>query len=263
MNACGLQGSMLRGCSSPAHNHSPAPSQHPNPDPWRWNPPKPPFQIIIPVAWPTSLNLYLFSAATIAISMWFYTLHLKFCGYVSWFSWSEIMCKLIRPSIDWQHIQWFLALLPHCQFLTLLYFIQRMALADSRPSPTVIKPFTAPPKQASKPVDDSKQGRLRSIALASLAAIATVTTSNPMPLQSDLNFQRDLQRYKHPLGGLDTNKLSRSTSARSPHKALLTQLQNESDGLLECLQFDIPVQSAVVDSGASFTSIKDETLVVP
>jgi hypothetical protein len=71
--------------------------------------------------------------------------------------------------------------------------------------------------------------------------LATLAHSNPMPLLSDSHLGKQLQRYKHPLGGLDTNKLSQSTSASSPHKALLTMLQNNSEDFCEHLPCDLPI----------------------
>jgi GAG-pre-integrase domain len=97
--------------------------------------------------------------------------------------------------------------------------------------------------------------------MTTMAALATLTAPAPFQLASDAQLRRSLARYKHPLRGLNTNKLSLSTSKSSPHQALLTQLHNNEQELQEILNLNLPIHSAVIDSGASFTSINNKALV--
>jgi hypothetical protein len=100
--------------------------------------------------------------------------------------------------------------------------------------------------------------------MTAMTALATLSAPAPFQLSSDAQLRRALTRYKNPLGGLNTNKLSLSTAQSSPHQALLTQLHNSDMEFKECINhFALPIYSAVIDSGASFTSINNKSLVVP
>ena len=237
---------------------------HP-PNSWRWIvPPTEPPPRCQADGWPQSLRLYLFSTTSICIFMWFYSLQLKCFGHV-WLQWYKTMAKLILPRLSWSSINWLILPIRKSELVDdwWLYYLHlfKSILRDALPTPSVVKPSNRVSEP--KPTIPSKQGSQRKTALAGMAMLATLALSNPMPLQSDFNHGKQLQRYKHPLGGIDTNKLSRSTSASSPHKALLTMLQNDSEEFRQRLNLDLPICSSTVDSGASFTSVNNETLVVP
>ena len=137
----------------------------------------------------------------------------------------------------------------------LINYVVRLFFRDS-----FVRPSTQPVPTAQKTPSRSPTKKLM---LASLAALASIHSASPIQLKSDRQFRKDIQRYKSPLGGLNTTKLSLSTSKNAVHKALITKLNTDTIAFNECLDSKLPVISCVVDSGASFTSVNDETLVVP
>ena len=193
--------------------------------------------------------------------MWFYSLHLKSKG-LSWNAWSFITRKLLLPYVSWTDIKTLLLLLPHCKWTdkagsSWFAFLWSILLRDNYPVVPSHKP------ESSEVPTPRKQGRQPSVVMTAMAALATLSAPAPFQLASDAQLRRSLTRYKHPLGGLNTNKLSLSTAKSSPHQALLTQLQNNEQEFRDILNPDLnlPIHSAVIDSGASFTSINNKDLV--
>ena len=156
------------------------------------------------------------------------------------------------PYFSWSDIKTLLLLLPHCKWRdsednTWLNFVWSLLLRDNysltaNPSPN--KATKSTPR---------KQGRKSSIVLSAMTALATLSAPAPFQLSSDVQLRRALTRYKDPLGGLNTNKLSLSTAKSSPHKALLTQLHNNDVEFKGCLKLDLPgmdlpIYYAIIDS---------------
>ena len=95
-----------------------------------------------------------------------------------------------------------------------------------------------------------------------MTALAAINSSSPFELKSDRLLRRDLQQFQHPQGGLNSNKLSQSKTKAHVHKALLTCLQSDSEMFQSALlSSNTKISSAVLDSGASFTSITKENLL--
>ena len=191
------------------------------------------------MGWPSALQLHLFGTALISMAMWFYSLHLKLSGH-SWFQWWESTQKLVLPNCKWKDL--------------------KFTLQDECHKPPVMQPKSKPIKSMQKPL--SKTAKLM---LASMAALSSIQTSNPFQLQSDKLFHKDLRGFKSPLGGIDSNKLSSSSSKPHVHKALLHKMQSDTAMFHEILGDSLVVVSSVIDSGASFTSINSQcrSLIVP
>ena len=97
--------------------------------------------------------------------------------------------------------------------------------------------------------------------LTCMTALATINSCSPFELKSARLLRRDLRQFQAPLGGLDSNKLSQSVTKTHVHKALLTRLQDDSELFQSALLgSNTKISSAVLDSGASFTSITKENL---
>ena len=255
-----------------------SPVEPPAPNPWREQVPEEPDDDVSvqqsPWIWPSHLQLHLLChslTAIVSLNMWFYILHLKLCGHL-FMQWSTVCVKMLCPSFEWNDVKWPFLILPNCKWkerLTLLGaipgYLCKLLLRDSYYRPKPQSPTNSQPKVKPQ-ISPTKKAML--LALAAFATIQSTQSLQPCKLR------KCLQRFKNPSGGLHTNRLSQSKTQQAVHKAFITRVAEDTAEFEKTLSkvTDENVGggcskprciSSVVDSGASFTAIKDLTLVMP
>ena len=253
---CGLGG---RSCKSNEQTKPAVPSY----EPWRETCPVPYAPTEPAKGYPSALSLHLFTSGLtglIMISMWFYSMHLRTYG-ISWMTWVRSTYKLINPCLTFNDFKWPVLILPHCKFkdLPLLASCLWSRLMADTYSPQTDKPQAA----KAKPAKQGSLSQTQRLVLSTLASLTAIQSSHPLQLRSDRQFHQRLRKFKSPVGGLNTNKLRTSTSKSSVYTALLSKLQADTYLFQDAIPDGLQIDSCVVDSGASFTSVNNQKFVVP
>ena len=237
------------------------------PDPWRFQAPSPRPREKAPFVWPANMDLHLFVVMTVAIHMWFYALHLRAFGF-SLQQWTLATFKLLCPQQVLRSLRAPFLYMKATRWRDSLKNF--MLLAPGLPAlywhvffrDTYYRPEAPPPP---KPKLQGSKSKTKKIILASLAALSTLSSAGGIQLRLEQDLRNNLQRYKNSAGRLNTAKLgaSKSPHAFATRRALISQLRSEVQSLEDVLDPALQICTAVIDSGATFTTLNSTTLIVP
>ena len=170
------------------------------------------------------------------------------------------------PVVHWSDIKWPILILPHCKFKEvpgfLTTYVTHLLLRDSYPANQRNGDSS---EVRTKPTVKLKSPRspTQKLMLATLAMFASIQAAPTIQLKSERLLRKRLQRFKTSYGGLNTVKLSSKPCHQSIHKAFLQQINFDTLNFAETVGAELPVVNSIVDTGASFTSVHNMTLVIP